>query len=82
MSVAEEADVPLNGSKDITLAVSTSELGHMSTSGVMCDQDIEGREGGETGDRLVMGVCEGRVSGILILIVGEGAEGTVFGWRH
>jgi len=32
MSVAEETDVPLNGSKDITLAVSASELQHMSAS--------------------------------------------------
>ena len=40
MSVAEEADIPLNGSKDITLAVSTSELEHMSTSEVVRDQVI------------------------------------------
>jgi len=32
MSVAEEADVPLNGSKDMRLAVSASELWYMSSS--------------------------------------------------
>lgn len=58
MSVAEEADVPLNGSKDITLTVSISELEHMSASEVMRDQDIAGRGHGETGSRLVMGVYE------------------------
>ena len=50
MSVAEEVDVPLNGSKDITLAVSASEPKHMSTLEVICDQDIGGWGGGEVGE--------------------------------
>ena len=58
MSVAEEADMPLNGSKDITLAVSISELEHMSTSEVMCDQDIARGGRGGTGHKVVMGVYE------------------------
>jgi len=65
MSVAEEADVPLNGSKDITLSVSMSELEHMSTSGVICDQDIAGTGCCEVGwHKAVMGVYEGRERGI------------------
>jgi hypothetical protein len=42
--------VPLNGSKDITLAASESELKCMSTSAAICDQDIGGLEWGETGE--------------------------------
>ena len=70
MSVAEEADVPLNGSKDITLAVSMSELEHMSTSVVICDQDIVGLGRGGTGHKAVMGVYEGREHGIYCKGVG------------
>ena len=65
MSVAEEADVPLNGSKDITLAVSVSELEHMSSSSeVICDQDIVGWGRGETGSRDIAGVYEKRTCDI------------------
>lgn len=55
MSVAEETEPLPNGSKDTTLAVSMSELEHMSTSGMISAQDIAGREWGEAGDRVVMG---------------------------
>lgn len=65
MSVAEETDGQLNGSKDITLAVSTSELEYMSTSGAIWDQDIAGWGCGGTGDKVVMGVTKGRVRYIL-----------------
>lgn len=40
MSVAEEADVPLNGSKDMRLAVSASELVYMSSSGAKWEKGI------------------------------------------
>lgn len=75
MSVAEEADVPLNGSKDITLAVSTSELEPMSTSVVICDQDIVGLGRGGTGHKAVMGVYEGNERGIYYKGVGGSGGG-------
>ena len=75
MSVAEEADVPLNGSKDITLAVSMSELEHMSTSVVICDQDIVGAGRGGTGHKAVMGVYEGTERGIYSNRVGGAGGG-------
>lgn len=48
MSVIEETDAPVKGSKDITLAVSTSEL--KSASKAVCDQDIARWEGDDAGD--------------------------------
>lgn len=74
MSVAEEAEGQPNGSKDITLAVSMSELEHMSTSGVICDQDIAGWGGGETGHNLAaMSVYEGE--DIILYCRGTGRVG-------
>ena len=72
MSVAEEADVQLNGSKDISLAVSMSELELMSTSVVMCDQDMGGLGRCRAGHNPVMGAYEGKNA---VYIVREGAEG-------
>jgi len=75
MSVAEEADVPVNGSKDITLAVSMSELEHMSTSAVICDQDMVGLGRGGTGHKAIMGVYEGDEHGIYWQGVGSAGGG-------
>jgi hypothetical protein len=70
MSVAEEADMPLKGSNDMSLAVSMSEL---EWSDVICDQDIGGRGCGGTGHKLDMGAYEGRAR--YTYPVGEGAGG-------
>lgn len=62
MSVAEEMETSPNDSSETTLAVSTSEPEPMSTSEMICGQDI-GRLGcDETDDRVVMGVCQLRLS--------------------
>jgi len=67
--------MPVNGSKDITLALSMSELEHMSTSVVICDQDIAGLGRGGKGHRAVMGVYEGNERGIYSKEVGGAGGG-------
>ena len=56
MSVAEEMDPSPNGSKETTLAVSMSELEHISTSGMISARDIAKWERSEVCERVVMGV--------------------------
>lgn len=73
MSVAEETDPSPNGSKETTLAVSMSELEHMSTSEMISAQDIAGRERGEVGERAVI---DGFQRGGYIFCRGRGGGGT------
>ena len=73
MSVAEETDALLNGSKDIMLSVSMSEFEHMSISEAKSAQDIVGWGGGGMGKRLVMGVHKVRAGGIYS--IGGGGTG-------
>ena len=73
MSVAEETDALLNGSKDIMLSVSMSEFEHMSISEAKSAQDIVGWGEGGIGKRLVMGVHRVRAGGIYS--IGGGGTG-------